>query len=72
MTADPIDRATEVAELNLADALEAQRLRAAAAPRLAPVGYCMNPACSEDFPAGSPKLYCGASCAQAHAKISKR
>lgn len=72
--ADPIDGAVDHQEKELAAALEAQRLaflnqhyQRAPAPR----GHCLNPDCLEEFPEGSPKLFCGSACADAHGKMTR-
>lgn len=72
MTADAIDAAAQSAELDLADALEAQRLRAAMARRPAAVGHCLNPHCCEDFGEDRQRLYCGPACAEEHGRITRR
>lgn len=65
---DFFDKASEHEQRALQDQLEAQRLRAACAPKLAPSGECMNPRCGEEFPAGDPRVFCNAKCAVEHAR----
>jgi len=62
--ADVFDQAQERDSLNLREAMAAQSARAAAAPRLLPVGHCLNPACGDDFPqpAANARLFCGPAC----------
>lgn len=67
---DDFDKASETEAKTLQDQLDAQRLRAACAPKLAPSGECMNPRCGEEFPAGDPRVFCGAQCANEHARLA--
>lgn len=65
---DFFDKASDTEQQHLRDQLEAQRLRAAAAPRLAPVGHCRNVRCGEEFPTGDSRLFCDSKCAAEHAR----
>jgi hypothetical protein len=64
--ADLLDRATDREQMDTASSIQAHLAAAKAAPRLAPVGYCRNPACGLDFAPDSPKLFCDAGCEQEH------
>ncbi len=67
---DDFDMASVQEAQALQRALDVQALRAAAAPRLHPVGHCHNPRCLDDFPAGDQRLFCGAECADTHKRLS--
>lgn len=69
---DVIDQAQAFDALNLAQGLEAQRVKALHTPKLEPAGYCHNPKCLDDFEPGSPKLFCGPACAQEHHNLTNR
>ena len=62
------DHASEVEQQTLRDQLDAQRIRAAAAPRLTPIGSCRNHHCAEEFPAGDNRVFCDSKCAAEHAR----
>lgn len=63
---DSADQAALREAINLAEALETQRIVAENTHRPAPVGYCLNPLCCEDFEPDSIKLFCGPKCAEQH------
>jgi len=67
--ADVFDAAQEAEARETAHALAAQQARAASAPKLEATGECLNPLCGEELE--PPRLFCGPSCAQEHARRSK-
>lgn len=67
--ADLYDQAQDTDALLVASALAVQKTKAAAEPKLAATGECLNPLCGEPLP--GPQLFCGASCAKEHARRSK-
>jgi hypothetical protein len=67
--ADVFEQAQEREQLDRQQALKAQQLMAAAAPKLLPTGECQNPLCGE--PVDGERLFCGAACAAEHAKRVK-
>ena len=69
---DIADQAQAYESLDLRNALDSHAARAASAPRLAPVGYCHNHACGEDFDAGDPRLFCGPRCADEYDRRTQR
>jgi hypothetical protein len=62
------DHASEVEQQTLQDQLDAQKVRAAATPKLAPIGSCRNFRCAEDFAAGDNRVFCDSKCAAEHAR----
>lgn len=66
--ADFLDAATERELSDTAAAIKAQLAAGRASVRLAPIGYCRNPACGLDFAPASPKLFCDAGREQDYAK----
>jgi len=69
---DDIDRAQDADAVNLADALEHQRIISATMQRLPAIGECYNPLCCEPFAANdNHKLFCGPSCAEEYERLSK-
>lgn len=68
--ADIYDLATEREERDRAEALANQAAKAAAYPRMRPMGYCRNVRCAEPFPANDNRLFCNSDCAQEHARLS--
>ena len=61
---DDFDRASLQEQQVLERELAAQRVNAIHAPKVRPRGYCQNPRCGEDFPAGDPRLFCNSGCAK--------
>ncbi|QJB21855.1 putative MerR transcription regulator [Xanthomonas phage FoX2] len=61
---DTADQAAAREAINLAEALEMQRIAALNTPRLLPAGYCHNPVCGEELGDHSPRLFCGPKCAE--------
>lgn len=59
--ADQFDKAQELDALAVESAMAEQAKRAASAPRLQPVGYCLNPACEEPF-TDPARLFCNPQC----------
>jgi len=53
----------------LAEALQAQQVKASLTPKLQPTGECRNPLCCE--PLEGDRLFCGPACAQEHARRNK-
>lgn len=66
---DVCDRAQERIEIDLAQALHAQRVRATNTQHLAPNGFCHNPRCGEDFGLDAQKLFCGPACAAEYERV---
>ena len=60
---DIFDRAQEVEQMTLDQALAAQKLRAMVKPPIAPRGFCHNPKCCDEFEAGDDRLFCDGDCA---------
>ena len=70
---DIVDFAEEHISQEMANAEAAIRQRVASGKRrLTPRGYCYNPVCEAVFPEGSPKLFCGPSCAETHETFRKQ
>lgn len=69
--ADDIDKAQDAAAINLADAIERQRIQAMQGPRLHPAGHCRNPLCGEPFAANDNRLFCNAKCATEHGRARR-
>jgi hypothetical protein len=67
--ADQFDRAQDEDARQTAFAIAAQQRQAASAPKLEATGECLNPLCGEDL--DPPRLFCGPSCAQEHARRCK-
>jgi len=68
MSADLSDQATDREMADTALALRLHQQRAAATPKLAPQGHCLNPTCGEDFDGDPLKLFCGKECAAEHGR----
>lgn len=64
---DQLERSFQEEQSNLADRI---RIAREAHPTLQPTGYCHNPNCLEDVPAG--KLYCDSHCADEHKQFLAR
>lgn len=68
---DIFDQASLVEEQTLQGHLQAQRLRAAAGPKVAPSGECQNPRCAEEFDPGDNRIYCNSRCADEHQRLTR-
>jgi len=71
MMADEFDRASEMEQWSTELAIKAQLTAAARTPKVEAVGYCINPACGEDFEEESLRLYCNAECEREHRRIKQ-
>lgn len=69
--ADEFDRASELEQLATEMAIQAQLRASRETPRVEAMGYCLNPACGDDFPEGSQRLYCNAECEREHRRIKQ-
>ena len=69
--ADQFDKASDLEAFALLDALNTQQRNAARAPKLQPVGHCLNPACEEPF-TDPARLFCNPRCGTAHAFYSRK
>lgn len=67
--ADQFDQAQAIDLLMTESARAQQTKRALKEPKLEPEGECLNPRCGE--PLDPPRLFCGPTCAQEHARYSK-
>lgn len=65
---DVIDQAAAREQLNLEQAMQAQREQAKFTPHPKPQGFCLNPLCAEDFGGDLYRLFCGPQCAAEHAR----
>jgi hypothetical protein len=61
--ADYFDQSQETEALFLEQSKQAQAAKAAAAPKLLPIGRCLNPLCCLEFNEGDQRLFCNADCA---------
>ncbi len=68
--ADQFDLAQELDAMAVQSAMAAHQKQAAKAQRLAPMGYCLNPACGEDF-TDAARLFCNPECEREHARRVK-
>lgn len=69
MAADEFDRASEIEQWSTEMAIRQQLTSAARTPKTEALGYCLNPACGDDFDEGSLRLYCNADCEKEHRRI---
>jgi hypothetical protein len=67
--ADLFDQAQDRDAQQLAEALQAQTAKAAATPKLAATGECLNPKCGEPLEGG--KLFCNSDCAAEHHRYTR-
>lgn len=67
---DVIDQAQAFDALNLAQGLQAQAVKAAAAPKLTPRGHCLNVACEEPLELPG-QLFCNPACEREHSRRSR-
>lgn len=68
--ADQFDRAQELESLALQSDLAVHAKRAAQAPKLQCLGFCLNPACGLDtLP---PQLFCNPDCEREHARRTRK
>lgn len=68
--ADETDRAQDADANNLADALQAQRLRAGLQRRPAARGECLNPKCGEPF-SETNRLFCNSACEGIYTRLKR-
>lgn len=68
---DLLDAAQDRIEIDLAQAMMVQKVRAGLSAQVSPVGYCHNPRCGDEFETGSQKLFCGASCADEFQRFNR-
>jgi hypothetical protein len=68
---DVCDRAQERMEIDLAQAIEVQKVRASALKPVLPAGFCRNPKCCEEFASGDKRLFCGPKCASVFERFNR-
>lgn len=66
--ADEADKAAEYEQDTIAHAI-ANRQRQ---PERTPLGYCQNPLCCDEFPAGDNRLFCDGKCASEAGRIEQQ
>lgn len=69
---DFFDHASDVEAQTLQDQLEAQSIRAALEPKIAPSGECQNTKCGEEFAPGDHRLFCNSRCAAEHQRMQRK
>jgi hypothetical protein len=68
---DDFDRAQDRIEIDLAQALMAQRERANGSAQVVAAGFCLNQRCGEEFAGDDKRLFCGPNCAREFERFNR-